>query len=129
MSSSWLSQTPPPHLFPVPSCEVRNPVLSLLPSDISTARSLANADTIYSADCIEFCPFPGYENLLVCGTYQVLEPSLASERDLGEGAEEGQEDADEAEGEPRPRQTERTGRLLLYRVGEDEASMCALWRT
>ncbi|CAD6566866.1 MAG: hypothetical protein TREMPRED_003036 [Tremellales sp. Tagirdzhanova-0007] len=87
------------------------------------ANSLAHADTLYSADCIEFCPFPGYENIFVCGTYQVLEPPSASVRDEKEGADDEDESGDDAEGSLRPRHTMRTGRLLLYRVGDDEASI------
>ncbi|XP_075155113.1 diphthine methyltransferase isoform X2 [Haematobia irritans] len=32
-----------------------------------------SVDTEYSADSVEWCPHPGYNNLFVCGTYQLKE--------------------------------------------------------
>lgn len=57
-------------------------------------ETLHQIDTEYSADSVEFCPVEGYGNLVVVGTYQVLEG---------------------VEGEP----TKRKGRLLLYNVNEE----------
>ncbi|KAI8376475.1 WD repeat-containing protein 85-like protein [Radiomyces spectabilis] len=37
------------------------------------ASSLTSFDTGYSADSTEFCPFPGYEQYLACGTYQLAD--------------------------------------------------------
>jgi len=52
----------------------------LIASDNHPGRSLASADTDYSADCIEFCPFQGFENIFVCGTYQVIEPAASTNK-------------------------------------------------
>lgn len=78
----------------------------------STAVSLAKVDTELSADCIEFCPIEGHHDVFVCGTYQVLPPKPKSDK----------ADADSDEDET-PKPTERTGRLLLYRIGDDRSSL------
>jgi len=83
-----------------------------------TAISLTSADTIYSADCIECCPFPGFQDIFICGTYQVLEASPTSTQQIL---------AHENNGDiPAHSQTARTGRLLVYQVGEDGASV-SVW--
>ena len=79
-------------------------------------RSIAAVDTVYSADCTEFCPFEGYEDILVCGTYQVIEP-LSEPSEKNDEFDEGNVESSIS------RQTERTGRLLVYQVGENQASM------
>lgn len=44
-------------------------------------------DTGYPADSVEFCPAPGLADILVCGTYKLLEiEDAASEADNSEGA-------------------------------------------
>jgi len=91
--------------------EPRSPLIA---SDNHLGRSLASADTDYSADCIEFCPFQGFENIFVCGTYQVIEPAASTST--------AQQADEESEGSA-SRPTERTGRLLVYRIGNDEASV------
>jgi diphthamide biosynthesis protein 7 len=88
------------------------------------AQSLATTDTIYSADSIEWCPHPGSEGILVCGTYQVLEPRPGEASGSADApAEPDSESDDEGAEQSGPRQTERTGRLLVFRVGEDESSL------
>ncbi|OWZ80747.1 WD40 repeat domain 85 [Cryptococcus neoformans Bt85] len=74
---------------------------------LSRAKSLANVDTLYSADSIEFCPFEGFQDLLVCGTYQIVEPENGGRT----------VDADVSDDEQAPKQTQRVGRLLLFQVG------------
>lgn len=78
---------------------------------MNIASSLTSVDTEYSADSIEFCPFEGFQDLFVCGTYQVQEPTEGSqiERDDGES------DVKSV--------TKRTGRLLLYQIGADQNSL------
>lgn len=39
-------------------------------------EELHSFDTIYTADSVEWCPRPGFENILLCGTYQ-LEQDLS----------------------------------------------------
>ena len=39
-------------------------------SPVNTQQTL---DTVYSADCVEFCPIPGYHHVMLCGTYQLEE--------------------------------------------------------
>lgn len=83
------------------------------------AESLAYVDTELSADCIEFCPFDGFQNFFVCGTYQVLAPVV--DKDTEGNDEETDDEAGPSSGPPA--QTRRTGRLLLFRVSEDETSV------
>jgi diphthamide biosynthesis protein 7 len=103
--------------------------------DSCTAVSLAQVDTEYSADCIEWCPFAGYQDLFVCGTYQVLEPSAAG----GQGGQEDSVQADVVNDDPDDgdddevdrsdapkKQTQRTGRLLLFQVDPGSGSPCVM---
>lgn len=86
-----------------------------------TATSLSRVDTDYSADCVEFCPFEGYQDIFVCGTYQVLEPSVSAAPSGESSGSEGairDEEEDEVEA-PAPKQTNRTGRLLLFQVDKE----------
>lgn len=88
--------------------------------------SLAKVDTELSADCIEFCPHEGFHEIFVCGTYQVLAPeSSKPSAGLEEISEDIQksEDGDSDEEEVAPKPTQRTGRLLLFRIGEDRSSL------
>ena len=36
-----------------------------------TTTTHQTLDTIYNADSIEWCPVPGLQDLLLCGTYQL----------------------------------------------------------
>ncbi len=54
--------------------------------------ALHTFDTEYSADCVEFCPNEGFQDVFVVGTYQVL---------AGKETE-----------------TNRTGRFYLFKVGD-----------
>lgn len=94
--------------------------------------SLDKVDTELSADCIEFCPHDGFHDIFVCGTYQVLTPKSGSSGEqtawtpelttaATSTTEGGDGDSDEEIAAPKP--TQRTGRLLLYRIGEDRASL------
>lgn len=112
------------HRFPARDAMPRIGALSLnlrrSKADPLTAKSLARVDTEYSADSIEFCPHPGFEDLFVCGTYQVLEPNTTAPSD-GDDGEDLEVDASK-------RQTERTGRLLLFQVTDDQAGVCEVQR-
>ncbi|WRT65597.1 uncharacterized protein IL334_002542 [Kwoniella shivajii] len=93
---------------------------------IMQAISLAHVDTIYSADSIEWCPFEGYEDSFVCGTYQIIKPEEASlheptqleKKERGEEESDDDDDDDVDEGPSKP--TQRKGRLLLYHVDDDD---------
>lgn len=37
------------------------------------SQTLCSLDTGYYADTVEWCPVEGFEDYLVCGTYQLLE--------------------------------------------------------
>lgn len=95
------------------------------------AISLAQVDTEFSADCIEWCPFAGFQDLFVCGTYQVLEPHTASSEVEQEEAVKPDADADvpddsddEVDTSDAPKkQTQRTGRLLLFQVDPDSGAV------
>lgn len=43
------------------------------------SRTLCSLDTRYYADTVEWCPIKGFENYLVCGTYQLLEKISTSD--------------------------------------------------
>ncbi|WVN90475.1 uncharacterized protein L203_105711 [Cryptococcus depauperatus CBS 7841] len=74
------------------------------------ATSLAQVDTLYSADSIEFCPFEGFKDLFVCGTYQIVEPETKTLDEASHPDEEVQT----------PRKTQRVGRLLLFQVHDEQ---------
>ncbi|KAL1410347.1 hypothetical protein Q8F55_004355 [Vanrija albida] len=57
------------------------------------APSLAQVDTLYSADSIEFCPHPGFEQWFTCGTYQLLKPEDQAKADAEARGEDAGEDA------------------------------------
>ncbi|KAK8861450.1 hypothetical protein IAR55_002269 [Kwoniella newhampshirensis] len=104
------------------------------------ATSLSYVDTVYSADSIEFCPWEGYQDLFVCGTYQIIKPeddtltppSTALEAGSnGDGTKEvshsdSDSDPEEAAGPSGP--TQRVGRILLFQVGDDGRSFQELQR-
>ncbi|KAL4719674.1 hypothetical protein ACJJTC_002995 [Scirpophaga incertulas] len=60
--------------------------------------NLMQWDTVYSADSVEWCPVEPYQNVLVCGTYQL---------------EKSSEHVEEA------RKQSRLGRIYLFTVSED----------
>ncbi|XP_077980321.1 diphthine methyltransferase-like [Glandiceps talaboti] len=50
------------------------------PEDVdSSVRSLWKQDTEYSADAVEWCPVENYKHVLVCGTYQLVDPDKVTE--------------------------------------------------
>ncbi|ODN76820.1 hypothetical protein L202_05420 [Cryptococcus amylolentus CBS 6039] len=82
------------------------------------ATSLAYVDTVYSADSIEFCPFQGFQDLFVCGTYQIIKPEeLEQPKASEENKDEEESDSDEEEFVPQS--TQRKGRLLLFQIDQD----------
>ena len=49
------------------------------------SNTIHTSDTVFSADSVEWCPYPGYEDVFALGTYQVqnsgeLESFSASQR-------------------------------------------------
>jgi len=41
-------------------------------------------DTVFPADSLEFCPTIGYQEVFVCGTYNLLEqPSQSESKEVG----------------------------------------------
>jgi len=82
-------------------------------------------DTEFSADCIEWCPFEPYRDVFVCGTYQVLEPLAAEPAEsvlTREDASDGSDSGDEVDTSDAPKtQTQRTGRLLMYRADSSDS--------
>ncbi|KAJ3407563.1 Diphthine methyltransferase [Chytridiales sp. JEL 0842] len=74
-------------------------------------------DTKFCADASEFCPIPGHEDVIAVGTYQVLKPDQTST------ATSDSIDAETSNyGGATTSKTNRTGRLLLYKVSQEEAS-------
>ncbi|WWD16638.1 hypothetical protein CI109_101068 [Kwoniella shandongensis] len=99
------------------------------------AKSLAYVDTIYSADSIEFCPWEGYQDLFICGTYQIVKPEeappppappLKNAEDDDADSDSDSDSMEEYGGPSKP--TERVGRILLFQVGEDGESFEELQR-
>ncbi|WOO85170.1 Diphthine methyltransferase [Vanrija pseudolonga] len=96
------------------------------------ATSLAQVDTLYSADSIEFCPHPGFEKWFTCGTYQLLKPDEQAKADVearaeGANAEEattvkvGHSDSDNDDDDDAEEYTPpapRVGRLYLYSLDD-----------
>ena len=37
------------------------------------ATTIVTFDSVYSADSVEWCPTPGFRDIFVCGTYQLVE--------------------------------------------------------
>ncbi|WVF67097.1 hypothetical protein IAT40_001842 [Kwoniella sp. CBS 6097] len=89
------------------------------------ATSLAYIDTLYSADSIEWCPFVGYQDIFVCGTYQIIKQEDTSSTEKAVGDESDSDDEYEA-GPSKP--TQRVGRLLVFQVGEDRVTLKEIQR-
>nr|XP_018264604.1 WD40 repeat domain 85 [Kwoniella dejecticola CBS 10117]OBR86762.1 WD40 repeat domain 85 [Kwoniella dejecticola CBS 10117] len=87
------------------------------------AKSIAYVDTVYSADSIEWCPFEGYQDIFVCGTYQIIKPEDAEQAAVPDpSVDVMHEDSEEEEIEAGPsKPTQRKGRLLVYQVAEDDS--------
>ncbi|GAA6036860.1 hypothetical protein JCM8097_006318 [Rhodosporidiobolus ruineniae] len=80
------------------------------------APSLAQEDTVYSADAIEFCP--GVPHLFACGTYQVVKGEMEAEQPT-EKKDGGESDDEEEEGTGASPTVTRYGRCLLYEVDSE----------
>ncbi|WVQ64803.1 uncharacterized protein L199_002972 [Kwoniella botswanensis] len=90
---------------------------------MSQANSLAYVDTVYSADSIEWCPFDGFQDIFVCGTYQIVKPEeqIQTKEQQPEGADKGDDDEEEEFYIGPSKPTQRVGRLLVYQVEEDDS--------
>ncbi|WWC68733.1 uncharacterized protein I206_102667 [Kwoniella pini CBS 10737] len=84
------------------------------------AKSLAYIDTVYSADSIEWCPFVGFQNIFICGTYQIIKPDPKEEVKTSIKDENDSDSDEEFELEP-SKPTERIGRLLIFQVESDDS--------
>ena len=42
----------------------------------TNVHTLHAVDTEYSADSVEWCPVPGFQHVLVCGTYQLADSKV-----------------------------------------------------
>ncbi|WWC87782.1 uncharacterized protein L201_002674 [Kwoniella dendrophila CBS 6074] len=89
-------------------------------SDFYLAKSLAYIDTIYSADSIEWCPFEGYQDIFVCGTYQIVKPEEQPKSTDNIERSDSEDEDDEIDAGP-SKPTQRVGRLLVFQVGEDDS--------
>ena len=38
----------------------------------AASHTLATVDTVYTADAVEWCPYPTHRQVLLCGTYQLV---------------------------------------------------------
>ncbi|KII94377.1 hypothetical protein PLICRDRAFT_153974 [Plicaturopsis crispa FD-325 SS-3] len=68
-------------------------------------------DTIWPADCLEFCPHPGAEDIFVCGTYHLDEPTPSSPKNV-----DVDEDGDEELEALPPRIQKRRGKCLVFQI-------------
>lgn len=48
-------------------------------------QTLCSYDTIYSADSVEWCPIEPYQNIFICGTYQLNKDTEAEVQNKREG--------------------------------------------
>ncbi|CAH1274345.1 RBBP4 [Branchiostoma lanceolatum] len=77
----------------------------------SSTRQLQVLDTEYSADSVEWCPIPGYQDVMVCGTYQLAQQDFESQPPS---------DTLDESGTTAVPQT-RLGRLLCYHLLTEDA--------
>lgn len=77
------------------------------------AASLSYADTVYSADAVEFCP--GRPHLFACGTYQVVQDEASANPATPAAADPNEDEEEAAIASTSPDFT-RYGRCLLYEV-------------
>ncbi|BGP52979.1 hypothetical protein JCM8202_004063 [Rhodotorula sphaerocarpa] len=89
------------------------------------AASLSYADTVYSADAVEFCP--GRPHLFACGTYQVVQDE-ASANPATTAAADSNEDEEEAAIASTSPDFTRYGRCLLYEVDRGGRNLKELQR-
>lgn len=84
-------------------------LLEKAPSKCQTNHQamLCSEDTEYSADSVEFCPTPGFRQLLACGTYQLKPPEDANNEDR-----EAPNELGESKSSTKPHK--RLGRCLMY---------------
>lgn len=92
------------------------------------ATSIAQVDTEYSADSIEFCPNVGFEDVFVCGTYQLLKPEAsdssaakdkpAASEEEQKSSEDDEDDDDDVDSlvEEKTPPAPRVGRLYLFNL-------------
>ncbi|SRR5258708_1104154 len=74
----------------------------------SSLLTLAELDVECSADSVEFCPFSGYSDLLVCGTYelQTSTPCTSATNVI-----------------PEEQGSKRLGRCVLYKWSEEDLKL------
>ena len=66
-------------------------------------------DTGFPADSVEFCPAPGHEDILACGTYKILQNESQNVNEDGS-----------VELETQASSRHRIGKCILMRVKENE---------
>lgn len=85
--------------------------LSKMPSYIT----LCTKDTGFYADTVEWCPIEGFKDVLVCGTYQLVESSNLTAS------------ASNLEGDTQTPPSRRVGNLQLYRLDKTEQWVKIAW--
>lgn len=69
-------------------------------------------DTVFPADTLEFCPHPSAQNIFVCGTYNLDQPTQSTPETVPEQAE-----TDESPPPlPKPQPQHRRGKCLVFEV-------------
>eukprot|EP01134_Creolimax_fragrantissima_P001681 CFRG1681T1 len=95
-----------------------------------SATTYQTIDTDYSADTVEWCPVLEFSNVLVCGTYQLLEnnegnESNAAEESVGTKLEEiGEKNSAEDVASSK----NRAGRCLMYKLSDDRRELSEVAR-
>lgn len=78
-----------------------------LPPKMPTYKTLCTKDTGFYADTVEWCPIKGFKDVLVCGTYQLIESkNLTGSASLEEGTQ--------------ALPARRVGDVQLYRLDKSE---------
>ncbi|KNC84551.1 hypothetical protein SARC_03224 [Sphaeroforma arctica JP610] len=83
-------------------------------------------DTIYSADTVEWCPIPELADVLVCGTYQLLQESeqtvnSASNTTDNPDCDAVSTDHPHSESAEEASSKNRAGRCLMYALNHDDS--------
>lgn len=71
--------------------------------------TLDSFDTEFSADSVEWCPVENFQNIFVCGTYQLAQEESASEDN---SSEENASEENTSEETPK----KRLGRIYVFKV-------------
>lgn len=90
---------------------------------INNMQTLHIWDTVYSADCVEWCPVVPYQNVFVCGTYQLAQSQNAEVKKLDSDCFLTDQEKSEENAVSDP--CSRLGRLYLFAI-DSSRGLCLL---